>query len=194
MMRLVFIIIPVWAALLSGACSSCGKKEGGGEGTVQDAAVEDAIGAVRKEPVSWKDDSGLLKASSEFPFGTPIPVNMSKVTSGKTWCRYEGKWKVKELMDFYRKYLTLPENTFVEEKGRAFIFKDARPVKPGNPGRVVEVRVTDEKHRAVTAVTIFDRSRAAGLGKMKNGEKKQPYDPHTWKPDRPGDLPPDELL
>ena len=194
MMRLLFIGIPVLAALLSGACSSCGKKGGGGEATVQDAAVEDAIGAVRKEPVRWKDDSGMLKASSEFPFGTPIPVNMTKVTSAKTWCRYEGTWKIKDLMDFYRKYLVLPEGTYVEEKGRSFIFKDARPVKPGNPGRIVELRITDEKHRARTAVTIFDMSQAAQWQKQKKKEKTPPYDPRTWKPDRPGDLPPDELL
>ena len=194
MERSLFIAIPICAALLFSACSSCGNEKKGDKVGVKDAAVEDVIKMVRKEPVRWKDDSGMLKPSSEFPFGTPIPVNMSKVTSGKTWCRYEGAWKVKELMDFYKKYLELPEGMYVEEKGRSFIFKDARPVKPGNPGRVVEVRVTDEKHRAMTAVTIFDKSLAAGWDKTKKKGKTAPYDPRTWKPDRPGDLPPDELL
>jgi hypothetical protein len=143
------------------------------------------------EPVVWKDESGRLLPADELAFGTPVPRKMTRVVSGKTWCRYEGTWKVEEVLEFYQRFLTLPEYRAMEEKGRAFIFKDAKPKAPGNPGRLVEVRVIDEKGRGVTAVMIFDRSKDEI---KKDWDATPPYDPKTWKPSKPGEFPPENLM
>jgi hypothetical protein len=161
-----------------------------------DAAVDgpaDAAAADRTGPPVYKDERGILLPSSELPLGTALPVEMKKVASGRNWSRYEGKWTVKEVLAFYKVYLTLPEGAAMEEKGRAIIFRNARPVLPGNPGRLVEVRVVDERHMKKVAVEIYDLD-------FKEKQKKTdwsavpPVDPRKWKPSKPGELPPDEFM
>lgn len=171
------------------SCGRCGRKDGE-ISTAPDAhAAVDAAADIMHEPVKWKEESGKLLPSDETPFGTPVPGKMRKVTSGKTWCRYEGTWKVDEVLKFYKTYLKLPEGTAMEVRGRAHVFDNARPVFPGNPGRIVQVRVVDEKDRGLTAIMIFDISKQP----QKDWDAVPPYDPRTWKPSKPGDWPPEHL-
>lgn len=173
------------------SCSKCGSKSGGGTAAGDAAAGDAAAMDIRKEPVKWKSESGMLLPSTEVPFGTAVPVKMKKVASGKRWCRYEGTWKMDEVLEFYKAFLKLPKGSAMEQKGRAFIFKEAHPVAPGNPGRLVEVRVVDEKDRGVTAVMIFDMSKTE---KTPDWNSIPPYDPSEWKPSKPGEYPPEHLM
>jgi len=189
-MRLL-VIVTACLALYPAACSRCGSATApDGAGPDSGAGGPGAKDAPR-EPVVWKDESGRLLPADEIAFGTPVPRKMTRVVSGKTWCRYEGTWKVDEVLEFYRSYLTLPEYTAVEEKGRSFVFHDAKPKAPGNPGRLVEVRVIVEKDRGVTAVMIFDKSKEKI---RKDWDAIPPYDPKTWKPKKPGEFPPENLM
>jgi hypothetical protein len=191
-MRFTRTLLTVAACLaFQAACSRCGSATAP-DGAGPDAgAAGAAAGDALHEPVVWKDEAGRLLPADDLAFGTPVPRKMKKVVSGKTWCRYEGTWKVEEVLEFYQRYLTLPEYSSMEEKGRSFLFKDAKPREPGNTGRLVEVRVIDEKTRGVTAVMIFDRSQDKI---RKDWDAVPPYDPKTWKPSKPGEPPPDELM
>jgi len=184
------IITLLAAAAGVASCGRCGGAGGGsaaGDATAADAPAPD----LAREVVVWKDAAGNLLPSDELPFGTPVPRKMQKIAGGKTWCRYEGPWKLEEVLAFYRTYLTLPAGTFLEESGRGFVFNDAHPVAPGNAGRTVKVTVIDEADRGRTAVVIFDLS---GLDRKKDWDAVPPYDPKTWKPSKPGEFPPDNLM
>jgi hypothetical protein len=177
-------------------CGRCGG--GGGKAVPPDAAAGGAgagahVPEAAAAPLKVKDERGVLAPQEELPFGVPVPVRMGKVFQGATWCRYEGTWSPEEVLAFYRAYLTLPEGRGAEQRGTAWIFADAHPKSPGNTGRLVEVRVSDEREFGTTAVLIFDVA-AKALEKQKEKEVSPPYNPNTWKPARPGDLPPDELM
>ena len=189
MHRLGFIAFLAVAA--GGAsCGRCGSA--GGKISAEDAPAADAPAQdLAKQAVVWKDAAGNLLPSDELPFGTPVPRKMKKIAGGKTWCRYEGTWKLEEVLAFYRTYLTLPAGTFLEESGRGFVFNGAHPVAPGNTGRTVKVTVIDEADRGRTAVVIFDLS---GLDRKKDWDAVPPYDPKTWKPSKPGEFPPENLM
>jgi len=184
--------------VLAGAagCGRCGS-DGGKAGPPAEApggagAAAKTAGAPAP-PAKVRDERGVLAPQEELPFGVPVPVRMGKVFEAATWCRWEGTWSVEELLAFYRAYLVLPEGFGAEKKGTAYIFANAHPKPPGNTGRLVEVRVSDEREFGRAAVLIFDIA-AKALEKKKEKDGSPPYDPNTWKPARPGDLPPDELM
>lgn len=173
------------------SCSSCDKKGRSIDAVATDGFLAPERPDARKTKVRWRSSDGILLPSSQLPFGTPVPVRMKKIVSGIGWCRYEGRWKFDDVVRFYRRYLKMGEGRGVLQKGRAYIFQDARPLHPGNPGRKVEVRVVDERDRGKTAVVIFDNS---GNKTPQQLEKEHLMHPRQWKPSRPGEFPPDELL
>ena len=188
--RLVFLLFVAAGALLSG-CSQCDR--GGGVAPFDAVAAEVRAGKEVPAPVVWKDDSGMLKPSDEVPFGVPVPVNMVKAVSGNTWARYEGTWKVDEVLAFYRKYMILPEGGAPHQKGRAYVNSGAAPAPPGKPGRDVEVWVIDEKEFGRTTVTIYEVS-SQKTEKQKDWDAVPPSGPPTWKPSKPGEEPPGNLM
>jgi len=156
-----------------------------------------AAGASRAKPprpakVVVYDAEGVRLPQEDLPLGTPVPVGLSKVTSGRAWVRYSGAIKPAEVVAFYTKYLTLPEGTAPHEVGSSVRFLDARPKQPGNPGRPVEVRVVSELGDTRTGLLIID---AASLAeKAPPGAAPPLDDPADWKPSFPGEKLPSDLL
>jgi hypothetical protein len=139
------------------------------------------------------DDEGIRLPADELPMGTPVPLGMSEVATGAGWVRFSGQVEPEEVVEFYRKYLTLPEGTAPHEKGRSILFRQARPRQPGNPGRRVEVRVIPEQAGWRTAVLILDRDLAERRDDRDLSGVKH-LTPEQWEPSEPGEVPPDELL
>ncbi|MBW2260439.1 MAG: hypothetical protein JRG91_00580 [Deltaproteobacteria bacterium] len=148
---------------------------------------------VRPPKTPIYDSEGIRLPQEALPFGTPIPVGLTESATGRTWARYSGPIKPDEIIDFYRKYLTLPEGTAPHEVGSSTRFIDARPKQPGNPGRPVEVRVVSEQRGTRSGVVIFDMS-AINKAKETDWEKVPLVDPREWKPSKPGEKVPSDLL
>jgi hypothetical protein len=182
---LVFILV-----LLLAHCSSCGKPDPRQQaGTYTQTQTK----KLRTPPPPVYDDEGIRLPQDALPFGTPVPVGLSESTTGRSWVRYSGAVKPSEVVEFYRKYLTLPEGSAPHVVGSSTRFLDARPRQPGNPGRAVEVRVVSEQRGTRTGLVIFDLS-VINKDKETDGDKGLPVDPRDWKPSKPGEKLPDELL
>jgi hypothetical protein len=185
MIRLVVVLLAPALA----ACSSCGK----GARTPAPAAPETAAPAPASTRSTVYDDEGIRLPREELAFGTPVPVGLERSTSGKGWIRFSGPVRPREVIDFYRRYLTLPEGTAPHEVGNATQFRDARPRQPGNPGRPVEVRVISEGRGMRTGLLILDIVQLEKAGD-KAWEKEPIVDPRKWQPSSPGEKVPSDLL
>jgi len=177
-------------ALLLAHCSSCGTPAPRQQaGTYNGTKTQ----KVRTPPPPIYDDEGIRLPQDALPFGTPVPVGLTESSTGRSWVRYSGAVKPSEIVDFYRKYLTLPEGSAPHEVGSSTRFLDARPKQPGNPGRPVEVRVVSEQRGTRTGVVIFDLS-TINKDKETDWEKEPIVDPREWKPSKPGEKVPSDLL
>ncbi len=139
------------------------------------------------------DDQGIRLPAEALPLGTPVPIGIAQVSTGAGWVRLSGTVKPDEVIDFYRKYLTLPDGTAPHEVGRSTLFRNAHPKQPGNTGRVVEVRVIPEQRGSRTAVLILDQD-YADRATQEELEGIKNITPEDWKPSSIGEIPPEELL
>jgi hypothetical protein len=163
MIRLVVVLLAPALA----ACSSCGK----GARTPAPAAPETAAPAPASTRSTVYDDEGIRLPREELAFGTPVPVGLERSTSGKGWIRFSGPVRPREVIDFYRRYLTLPEGTAPHEVGNATQFRDARR----------------------TGLLILDIVQLEKAGD-KAWEKEPIVDPRKWQPSSPGEKVPSDLL
>jgi hypothetical protein len=147
----------------------------------------------RPAPPPVYDDEGIRLPQEDLPLGTPVPVGLSSEHEGTGWVRYSGPVHPDEVIAFYRKYLTLPDGMAPHEVGTSTRFLDARPKQPGNPGRPVEVRILRELKAKWSAVLIFDLS-AINKAREKDWDAIPLVDPREWKPSKPGEKVPSELL
>ncbi len=177
-------------AVLSTSCSSCKQPDARQQAGTQATSPAKKI---RTAPPTVYDDEGIRLPQDALPFGTPIPVGLTESSTGRSWVRFSGPVKPDEVIDFYRKYLTLPEGTAPHIVGTSTNFQDARPKQPGNPGRPVEVRVVSEQRGTRTGLVIFDMS-AIEKAKETDWEKVPLVDPREWKPSKPGEKVPPDLL
>jgi hypothetical protein len=177
------------AAVAFAGCESCGRPS---PAPAPEATAPEPVDR-RPESEKIRDADGIRLPQEQLAFGTPVPVGLEQTTSGRGWIRYTGPVRPSEVIDFYRKYLTLPEGTAPHEVGDSTRFRDARPTQPGNPGRPVEVRVIDEQKGRRTGLLILDIV-ALDKNDGKDWESIPLADPRKWKPKEPGEKVPSELL
>jgi|GEM_PF-3242687 len=191
---MLFYLILIFIFFSASGCKDCGNLENRGDVLVSsDLLINDISGESGGSLTTSTGEDGILIPDSKFPHGIPVPRGLEIVSTGRTWTRLEGRLKVQDILNFYRKYLTLTYGVAVEEKGRGYVFKNARPLPPGNTGALVEVRIIEEKNRGRVAVEIYDVS-FRDMEKGKDWTKVPVVDPRQWKPSKPGELPPDEFM
>lgn len=183
--RLLHILIP-----LVFCAASCGKPPSQRQSS---APEETAEAPPPPKPIVKYDEEGIRMPDEALPMGTPIPLGFDQVTEGKGWVRCAGYLDAEQVIRFYRKYLTLPEGTAPHEVGRSTLFREASPKQPGNPGRKVQVRVIPEQGGTRTAVLILDQDYVERMDEEELSGTRL-MDPEDWKPSRPGDVPPEDLL
>lgn len=181
------LILAVTLVLAPSGCR--GKPEPARTDTV--TAVQKAGKKLVKIPIY--DAQGVRLPQEALPFGTPVPVGLEQEHEGKGWVRWSGSVEPEEVIAFYEKYLTIAEGTAPHEVGNSTRFLQARPRQPGNPGRPVEVRVIDELEARWSAVLIFDLS-TINKARETNWDEVPITDPRKWKPSKPGEKVPSDLL